>query len=160
MSGSIVNGCLPSPFAVDKATNQFYNVPSTAYGAQWLTCPTGSLQLLIDHLHCPIELEHIFGQNGPSNGWSTIVPSHTGPCRKAGNLRSKVCLIVIQRWEVLSLKAEWCFPCWEKQGKHVETGWIHGWWCRNWEYKDTQWISSLLAQQKSLMTTMVNYMNL
>lgn len=33
MNGSIVNGCLPGPFAVDKATNQFYNVPPTADGA-------------------------------------------------------------------------------------------------------------------------------
>lgn len=44
---SIVNGLCPGPFAVDKATNKFYNVPPTADGAFWLTCPSGSLQLLV-----------------------------------------------------------------------------------------------------------------
>lgn len=46
-------------FATDKTTIRFYTIFPQQMGPLCLTRPTGSLQLLIDHLYCPIKLEHV-----------------------------------------------------------------------------------------------------
>lgn len=53
-------------------------------------CPACSLQLLTDHLYCPILLEHIFVQNGPCHGWRVIIPLQTVPLGEE-LVVSKVC---------------------------------------------------------------------
>lgn len=117
---------------------------------------------MIDHLHCPIKLEHAFGQNGPSHGWSAAVPSQTSPSRKVRHRWSeKVCshYIFNEKWRFwghasmlhgttfswLGICSVWKLNRWKIGG--VDPG----------QCKDIQWASLLLGpsrwtQQKSLKT--------
>lgn len=116
------------PFAVDKATNQFYNAPPNPDGALWLICPARSLQLMIDHLHCPIKLEHIFGQNGPSHGWSAIVPRPSRKVRKLQRTRFVLIIFPMKGGDFEVMMPQHC-TMFSSLGMSFSTepGWTDGW---------------------------------